>query len=173
VILIVDDCSELSQCMSPPVTSLTPYLTFPDRCNSMEAAIMASTILQFVLTMAWTRLKDTPSIQKHVLFAQFIPNLAALEEIASITSLTFAPGLFDLLQAAVPPTIEYFKSLPLDTLRCWAVYVLILGNLTARLNSTSKVELKAALVSTEDFSITTPSSTCLNMLKRLSRKATK
>lgn len=87
---------------------------------------MASTILQFVLTMTWTCLKDTPSIQKNVLFAQFIPSLAVLEEIASTTSLTFAPGLFDILQAAIPPTIEYFKSLPLDTLRCWAVYVLIL-----------------------------------------------
>jgi hypothetical protein len=92
----------------------------------MEAAIMASTILQFVLTMTWTCLKDTPSIQKNVLFAQYIPSLAVLQEIASTTSLTFTPGLFEILQAAFPPTIEYFKTSPTDTLRCWAVYVLTL-----------------------------------------------
>jgi hypothetical protein len=92
----------------------------------MEVAIMASTILQFVFMMTWTCLKDTPSLQKNVFFAQFIPSLAVLEEIASTTSLTFAPGLFAVLQATAPPTIKYFKSLPIDTLQCWAIYLVIL-----------------------------------------------
>jgi hypothetical protein len=92
----------------------------------MEVAIMASTILQFVFMMTWTCLKDTPSLQKNVFFAQFIPSLAVLEEIASTTSLTFAPGLFAVLQATAPPTIKYFNSLPIDTLQCWAIYFVIL-----------------------------------------------
>jgi hypothetical protein len=92
----------------------------------METAIVASTILQFVLMMTWTCLKDTPSLQKNVLYAQFITSQAVLEEIASTTSLTFAPELFAVLQATAPPSIEYFKSLPIDTLQCWAIYLVIL-----------------------------------------------
>jgi hypothetical protein len=41
-------------------------------------------------------------------------------------SLTFAPGLLDVLQSKTPPTISYFKSLPLHLAKIWGVYLLVL-----------------------------------------------
>jgi hypothetical protein len=41
-------------------------------------------------------------------------------------SLVFAPALFDTLQAAAPPTIAFFKSLPTNTDERWAIYLLLL-----------------------------------------------
>lgn len=56
------------------------------------------------------------------------PDEAALNQMASTIALVFAPGLLQVLQSTVPPTIEYFKTLPpcsrLD--RFWAVYLLVL-----------------------------------------------
>ena len=49
-----------------------------------------------------------------------------MEEIALTISLEFGPGLFDVLQAAPPPTVQYFKDLPTDTTQRWAVYLLSL-----------------------------------------------
>jgi len=43
-----------------------------------------------------------------------------------LTSITFASGLFNVLEAASLPTIEYFKTLSTETLACLAVYILIL-----------------------------------------------
>jgi hypothetical protein len=39
--------------------------------------------------------------------------------------LAFAPGLLDVLQANVPPSIAYFKSLPTYCKKLWAVYVIV------------------------------------------------
>ncbi|TVY78123.1 eIF-2-alpha kinase activator gcn1, partial [Lachnellula suecica] len=84
------------------------------------------TILAFVLLKTWQCLEDTPAAQKNVYYAKLFPSLAVLEEIASSVSLTFAPGLFDILQASTPPTIAVLKTLTTETMRCWAIYIIIL-----------------------------------------------
>lgn len=89
-------------------------------------ALTATTILQFVTLVTWNCLNDTPFNQKNTLFARFFTSLSVLEVIALTASLDFAPGLLEVLGAAAPPTIEFFKSLPTDTLSRWGVYVIVL-----------------------------------------------
>ena len=95
-------------------------------------AFEAATLLQLVLVITWTVLWDTPAIQKHHLFTHFITSQAVLEEIALTTSIVFALGLFNVLQAAAPPTIKYFKTLPTDISKRWAVYLLVLEKPSCR-----------------------------------------
>lgn len=90
-------------------------------------AFEAGTIFELVLLITWTCLNTTPFNQKNPLFARFFDNQAALEEVASTASLVFCPGLFEVLQAATPPTIQFFKSLPTDTsAKRWGIYVIVL-----------------------------------------------
>lgn len=89
-------------------------------------AFEAATLFQPVLSLTWTCLNDTPVTQKHLYFDHFITSQAVLEEIASAASLFFAPGLFEALEATAPPTIQYFKTLPTEPTKSWAVYLLIL-----------------------------------------------
>jgi len=56
---------------------------------------------------------------------------AILDEIAATASLTFAPGLFDLLISQTAPTIAELKKLPTNVLptrlsKIWGVYLLVL-----------------------------------------------
>lgn len=95
-------------------------------------AVEATTILQLILSLAWTCLFTTPTNQKNPLLTQVFTSQLILEQIASTTSLVFAPGLFEAIQAAAPPTIEYFKTLPTDTTKRWAVYLLVLEKATCR-----------------------------------------
>ena len=88
-------------------------------------ALDSTALLQLVLSLAWTCLSDTPVTQKHPYFTRFITSQAVLEEIASVTSLFFAPGLFEALEATAPPTIQYFKTLPTEPTKSWAVYLLV------------------------------------------------
>lgn len=55
-----------------------------------------------------------------------------MEQLLSSTSLASAPGLFEVLQASTPPTVSYFKSLPTDCKKLWAVYLLVLEKLSCR-----------------------------------------
>ena len=95
-------------------------------------AFEAATILQFVLLAAWACLNDTHVNQKHVLFGQYFPTQADLDDIASLISLVFAPGLFEVLRAATPPTIAYFKTLPTSDYRLWAIYAIVLEKAGSR-----------------------------------------
>jgi hypothetical protein len=65
---------------------------------------------------------------KNSVFDVVFPDEAALNQMASTIALVFAPGFLQVLQSTVPPTIEYFKTLPpCDRLdRFWAVYLLVL-----------------------------------------------
>jgi hypothetical protein len=74
--------------------------------------------------------RDTPATQKHRLL--FITSQAVLEEIASTTSIVFAPGFFNVFHAAAAPTIKYFKTLPTDISKRWAVYLLVLEKPSCR-----------------------------------------
>jgi hypothetical protein len=112
---------------SPPIY----FWTLSVRQTSIMA-FEAATLLQLVLVITWTVLWDTPAIQKHHLFTHFITSQAVLEEIALTTSIVFALGLFNVLQAAAPPTIKYFKTLPTDISKRWAVYLLVLEKPSCR-----------------------------------------
>jgi hypothetical protein len=93
-------------------------------------AFSAESLLQLVMLTTWQCLCDTPFSLKSTLFTPFFPDEEALQSTMSI--LTFAPGLFEVLQAVKPPTIAFFKSLPTLTSPCWAVYLLVLEKLDCR-----------------------------------------
>ncbi|TVY44360.1 Carbamoyl-phosphate synthase arginine-specific large chain [Lachnellula subtilissima] len=104
--------------------------TFQDIVTFGIALIMAyeaGTTIELVLLITWTCLNTTPFKQKNPLFARFFDSHAALEEVALTVSFSFCPGLFEVLQAAAPPKIKFFKSLPTDTsARCWGIYGIVL-----------------------------------------------
>lgn len=89
--------------------------------------IMAD-ILVFMLSLAWTVLSTISASLENSTFEVVFPDEAALNQMASTIALVFAPGLLQVLQSTVPPTIEYLKALPsCDRLdRVWAVYLLVL-----------------------------------------------
>jgi hypothetical protein len=89
---------------------------------------MADQLLLYVLSIAWTVLSTTPAKNKNRFFALIFPIEAVFQQIAATVSITFAPGLWEILEAATPPTIANFKTLrvPLDSDRVWDVYLLIL-----------------------------------------------
>jgi hypothetical protein len=89
-------------------------------------AFDATTILQLVLVLTGNCLSTTPANQQHPLFTQIFTSYVIFEQIASTTSLVFAPGLFSTLQAATPPTVAFFKSLPTNVNKRWAVYLIFL-----------------------------------------------
>ena len=86
----------------------------------------APTLFQLVVLITWTCLDDTPFYQKNTLFARFITSQEVLGSIASTASLVFCPGLFEVLQAATPPDLAFFKSLPTATSKHWGIYVILL-----------------------------------------------
>ena len=89
-------------------------------------ADLATTLIQLVLLLAWTCLDTTVDKQKHPIYAKVFSSRVILEQLLTSSSLTFAPGLLDALQAATPPTVAYFKSLPTHCKKQWAVYLLVL-----------------------------------------------
>jgi len=106
-------------------TTIT-WCTKVEKALAFRNMVKATTLLQSTLLASWTVLCDTPTIQKNVLFSQYIPSLAVLEEFALMISLEFVPGLFDVLKSTMPPTVQYFKTLPVETYRRWAIYLLVL-----------------------------------------------
>lgn len=89
-------------------------------------------ILEFMLLLTWTVLSDTPSNQKHFYFINFITSSEVLEQLFAIAALDFAPGLFNVLRAATPPTISWFKRLPTEAHLRWAVYAVVLEKANCR-----------------------------------------
>jgi len=71
----------------------------------------------------------TVDVVKNPSFLIAIPDEDSLEALLSESSLKFAPGLIDVVDSALPPTIIWFKDLPsltkISSLR-WAVYLLVL-----------------------------------------------
>ena len=92
----------------------------------------ATTIFQLVLLLLWTGLSTAPGHQKLYMFNKILSSHSIVEELLSSASITFAPGLFEILQASTPPTVSYFKSLPTEDKKRWAVYLLVLENRVTR-----------------------------------------
>jgi hypothetical protein len=82
--------------------------------------------LQVVLILTWTFVSNLSAGQKHPIYGTLLTGLDVLEDVASTASLAFAPGLLEVLKAAAPPAIAFFKALPSDAVKRWAIYVLVL-----------------------------------------------
>lgn len=67
----------------------------------------ATAILQLVLLLVWKCLRITPINQQHPMFADIFTGLLVLENVANSVSLSFAPGLLEVLQ---PPTLPLSTS---------------------------------------------------------------
>ncbi|KAK5690408.1 Aconitate hydratase mitochondrial [Elasticomyces elasticus] len=72
-------------------------------------------------TLCMTMKKRLTSVFWKVLSSQVV-----IEALFTSASLVFAPGLLDVLQSATPPTIAWFKTLPLVGKKRWGVYLLVL-----------------------------------------------
>jgi hypothetical protein len=58
-------------------------------------------------------------------YRKIIPDLEALEILMSDARLTFAHGLLEVLDSTASPSIVWFKSLPTDCVKRWALYLLV------------------------------------------------
>lgn len=85
-------------------------------------------ILDFAVSQTWKCL-SVPATGKNSIFSQVFFDEEILSEIASDANLTFAPGLLEVVQSPTPPTIEFFKKLPVKYLGLWGIYVLVLEKL--------------------------------------------
>lgn len=86
----------------------------------------AGTLFELILSLTWAVLSMTPTRGKHPLFDRILSSPDDLNVLLASTSPSFAPGLFDVLQASNSPTLAFFKSLPTDWKMMWAVYLLVL-----------------------------------------------
>ena len=94
-------------------------------CGSFDEA----DILTLVLVMAWACLSCTPANQKNALLAVLFASQSVFNEVASLVSIEFTPGLWEILQSGTPPTLRQFKTFrggPKRTDRLWAVYLRVL-----------------------------------------------
>jgi hypothetical protein len=100
----------------------------------LEAAVAmgfkSTSILKLVLTLCWVATCFTSSDSKNYLFDKVFTGQDILETIAALTTLTFAPSLFDILKSSTAPTIAALKTIPANALptslsKIWAVYILV------------------------------------------------
>lgn len=54
-----------------------------------------------------------------------LSTLDVLEQLLSDSLLLFAPVLLEVVRASTPPSLSYFKNLPTDVRKCWAIYLLV------------------------------------------------
>lgn len=80
----------------------------------------------FFVWLIWVCLMQTPDHQKGVFLKHVFPSKSALKKLLRFSGIIFAPGLLNAVQSASPPTISYFKTLPLHLSKVWAVYLLVL-----------------------------------------------
>ncbi|KAK4561170.1 hypothetical protein LTR86_005125 [Recurvomyces mirabilis] len=55
-----------------------------------------------------------------------------VEQLMVATLISFAPRLLDVVRSSAPPTLAYFKGLPTECHRLWAVYLLVLKKPNSR-----------------------------------------
>jgi hypothetical protein len=90
----------------------------------------ATILLQLVLPLIWTCFNMG---RTYPLFSKVLSSQVIREQLFAFTTLVFAPGLLEDLQASTPPTISWFKSLPTDDYAQWAIYRIVLEKLFCRL----------------------------------------
>jgi len=95
-------------------SSLTDFLQHPPATTWTDGSMAATELLQLIITLCWTCLVVAPN--KNALNDECLFCLEVLAELASAGSLSFCPGLLDVLQAASPPLVAGLKpSLPMLT----------------------------------------------------------
>lgn len=92
----------------------------------------ATSLNELIVLMAWACLILGTRHGKAMVFTKVISSQDVLEQLLTTISLTYAPGLLNILEASTPPTIAWFKSLPTDDYKRWAVYVLVLEKAFSR-----------------------------------------
>lgn len=85
-------------------------------------------MLEVVASLLWLCLSEAPALAYfNPVFAVVLDSLDVVEEYLQTAALDYAPGLLDVLDAASPPPLSFFKTLPLITFGLtWAVYALTL-----------------------------------------------
>lgn len=92
----------------------------------LVAAPSLESLSAIVFALCWYTLSNTSAAIKALDFGLAFPNEQAILSLVQLCPFQFAEGLLDVLQSRTPPTIQYFKSLPLIAGKFWAVYVLVL-----------------------------------------------
>ena len=85
--------------------------------------------LDHILRITWDCLSSTPSEQKHPIFNDIVSTYDDLQGLASLAPIVFAPNLLNIVQNATPPSLEFFKCLPVGnskTKDTWGVYLLVM-----------------------------------------------
>lgn len=86
----------------------------------------AGSLSALIFSLSWFLLSNTHVAMKALGFSLVFPTEQAILDLVVLCPFHFAEGLLDVVQAAAPPTIAYFKSLPLILGAWWAIYVLVL-----------------------------------------------
>jgi len=81
-------------------------------------------LLELLVALIWACL--SAPVHKNGVFTTVLFNSTVIAEICSAASLSFCPGLLDAMQAAAPPTLSWWKALPVNQPRRWGVYCLVL-----------------------------------------------
>jgi hypothetical protein len=77
--------------------------------SNSTMAFEAITLLQFIMIATWTCLLETPNKNKNSLFVRFFQSREDVENILSTLSMSFAPGLFEVLVCTTPPTLRLLQ----------------------------------------------------------------
>ncbi|CAN9337257.1 unnamed protein product [Alternaria alternata] len=92
--------------------------------SSISMASTTHALLELLVALIWACL--SVPVHKNGLFTTVLFTSTVIAEICSAASLSFCPGLLDAMQAAAPPTLSWWKSLPVNQPRRWGVYCLVL-----------------------------------------------
>lgn len=86
----------------------------------------AENIAALIISLAWVCVGTKSFINPT--FRVALPSLDVLEDIFGLLGPSFAPGLFELLNAAAPATISWFRSLPPVPVsrQIWGVYAFVM-----------------------------------------------
>lgn len=86
----------------------------------------AENIAALIISLAWVCVGTKSFINPT--FRVALPSLNVLEDIFGLLGPSFAPGLFELLNAAAPATISWFRSLPPVPVsrQIWGVYAFVM-----------------------------------------------
>lgn len=98
----------------------------------MDADEVAASLHALVYWFTWSILRLTNFRLKDSVHDQVFPNENAFRNEWGASKVEFADGLLEVIQAPSPPTIDFFKSLPLRLEKLWAVYLLVLEKLGER-----------------------------------------
>lgn len=83
-------------------------------------------LTHLVLKLTWKCLETTKSTYKNPVYSLHLPDEGALRKLAYSRQLNFAPSLLKVLQAAAPPKLGFFTSLPQAPKGAWGVYAIVL-----------------------------------------------